>query len=144
MWGLPTPMIVTFLAFSGFHFYMSRHAGDYRGTSRGFGQFLTVYTFAGLLFQVGFWIYFGFSLGWGAALKLGLIVFVLMGVVIFPVETWITARLTKRGTDWNPATDLPAWLSMLGIPALPILAYFMLQLAARPLPETSPRAFQSG
>lgn len=144
MWGSPTPLVLTYLAFSAFHFYMSLHVKEYRGASQAFGVFLTLYTFVGLVFQAGFWIYYGFSHGWGTAFKLMLIVGALMVFVVFPVETWLTARLTKRGADWGPTTDLPAWLSLLGIPALPILALLMLQSSRQPARAETLSAWPSG
>lgn len=130
MLGLSLSLVVWAMVFTSFRFYMQRHLAAFRGSSQGFGALLGLVTLAGTVFGLGFLAYLFSVEGWFLTLKLIAVVSVLLIFVVFPLETWITSRLTKRGTDVGPLTDLPAWLSVLGIAVTPIAAFFLYRIAS--------------
>ena len=68
--GNPDQPKVSFAVFSAFQFYVSKHVREYAGASTGFGYFLTAFAAAALLFQLGWWVYYGVTRGWLSAGKL--------------------------------------------------------------------------
>ena len=97
MWGIPISLLVSFAVFSAFQFYVSKHVREYAGASTGFGYFLTAFAAAALLFQLGWWVYYGVTRGWLSAGKLAAVGALILVFGVFPLETLLTAFLTRRG-----------------------------------------------
>ena len=130
MLGLSLPLVAWALVFNSFLFYMQLHVAAFRGSSQGFGALLGLVTLTGTVFGLGFLAYLFSVEGWFLTLKLIATVSVPLIFVVFPLETWITSRLTNRGTNVGLLTDLPASLSVLGIAVTPIAAYFLYRIAS--------------
>ena len=127
MWGIPISLLVSFAVFSAFQFYVSKHVREYAGASTGFGYFLTAFAAAALLFQLGWWVYYGVTRGWLSAGKLAAVGALILVFGVFPLETLLTAFLTRRGAWGGAGRDLPAFISLAGLVALPLTALFMLR-----------------
>lgn len=112
MFGLPLGLVVSFAVFTSFLFYQQKHVSTFRGRSKTFVVVLSIWVFAGFLFELGVLGYVGYSRSVWAALKL----FFLSIVLWMPVMA-IEVRVTTR------IASFPEMLSLCGFLAMPVCAY---------------------
>lgn len=109
---MPISLIISYAVFSFFLFYQQLHLKNFQGASEVFGALLGIFAFAGMLFGLGFLIYWGYKASWLQAATLFGIALAIK-FVWFPIE----AKLGLRNSYWV--------FSLTGFIALPISGYFM-------------------
>ena len=90
-----------------FCFYQQLHLKNFQGDSEAFGAVLGISVFAGMIYGLGFLIYWGYQISWFQAGTLFAIAFAIK-LVWFPIE----AKLGLRKSYWI--------FSLLGFAALPV------------------------
>jgi len=110
--NIPLTLIVSYAVFSFFLFYQQLHLKNFRGASQGFATLLGLFALVGMIFGLGFLIYWGYKVSWLEAAILFGIAFAIK-VVWFPIE----ARLGLTNSYWL--------FSLAGFVALPVAGYFM-------------------
>jgi len=109
---MPISLITSYTIFSFFLFYQQLHLKNFQGASEAFGTLLGIFAFVGMLFGLGFLIYWGYKVSWLQAAALFGIAFAIK-FVWFPIE----AKLGLRNSYWV--------FSLAGFIALPVSGYFM-------------------
>lgn len=109
---MPLSLIISYSIFSFFLFYQQLHFKNFHGESEAFGALLGIFALVGMLYGLGFLIYWGYKVSWLQAAALFSIAFAIK-IVWFPIE----ARLGLRNTYWV--------FSLIGFVALPVSGYFM-------------------
>jgi len=110
---IPTSLVISYAVFSFFLFYQQLHIKNFHGASQAFAFALNIFAFAGMLFAIGFLLYWGFSVSWWQALLLFGVSF-LVKIIWFPLE----AKLGLTRFYWL--------FSLGGFAVLPISGFFML------------------
>ena len=109
---MPITLIISYAVFSFFLFYQQLHLKNFQGASEAFGAMLGIFAFGGMLFGLGFLIYWGYKVSWLQAVALFGIAFAIK-IVWFPIE----AKLGLRNSY--------LFFSLAGFIALPVSGYFM-------------------
>ncbi len=109
---MPITLIISYAIFSFFLFYQQLHLKNFRGASEVFEASLGIFALIGMLFGLGFLIYWGYKVSWLQAAALFGIAFAIK-IVWFPIE----AKLGLRNFYWL--------FSLAGFVALPVSGYFM-------------------
>lgn len=110
--NIPISLILSYSLYSFFLFYQQLHLKNFQGASQAFGLTLGVFAFAGMLFGLGFLLYYGYKVSWLQAGVLFLLAFVIK-VVWFFIEAKAGLRNFARV------------FSIGGFVALPVCGYFM-------------------
>jgi hypothetical protein len=109
---LPLTLIISYAAFSFFLFYQQLHLKNYQGASEILGAALSILALAGMVYGLGFLIYWGYKVSWLQAGILFALAFAIK-LVWFPIE----AKLGLRNSYWV--------FSLIGFVVLPASGYFM-------------------
>ncbi len=109
---IPVTLIISYAVFSFFLFYQQLHLKNFQGASKAFGAALGIFAFVGMIFGLGFLMYWGYKISWLQAGILFAIAFAIK-LVWFPIE----AKLGLRNSYWI--------FSVVGFAALPLSGYFM-------------------
>ena len=109
---IPVRLIISYAVFSFFLFYQQLHLKNFQGASEAFGAALGIFAFVGMIYGLGFLIYWGYKISWLQAGILFAIAFAIK-LVWFPIEAKLGLRNSYR------------IFSMLGFAALPVSGYFM-------------------
>ena len=115
--SLTIPLVTAYSAYAFFHFYMTWHVKNFRGASRGFEAFLSLFTFVATVFQYGFLLWFAINRTWAGAGLLMLCGFAAF-LVGMPLEV-ASRKYVHR--------DAPYFLSLVGLIALPTLGTLILR-----------------
>ncbi len=105
-------LIISYAVFSFFLFYQQLHLKNFQGASEVFVIILGIFTLGGMLFSLGFLIYWGYKVSWLQAAALFGVGFFFQ-IIWFPFE----AKLGLSNSYWV--------ISLAGFIALPVSGYFM-------------------
>jgi hypothetical protein len=114
---LTASLIASVLVFSTFHFCQSMHVARFEGASLRFRSALSIFAFAGTLFQLVFLVMVGLRLGWSAALKL-----LALELVLFIPISFVLAWSAK-----NVSRDTIPILSLAGFAVMPMAGIMMIR-----------------
>ena len=109
---MPVSLIVSYGVFSFFLFYQQLHLKNFQGASEVVGAALGIFVLVGMIYGLGFLIYWGYKNSWLQAGILFALAFAIK-LIWFPIE----AKLGLRNSYWI--------FSLLGFAALPVSGYFM-------------------
>jgi hypothetical protein len=113
---LTASLIASVIVFSTFHYCQSMHVARFEGANLRFRSALSVFTFAGTIFQILFLVMVGFRLGWFVAFKL-----LVLEIVLFIPISFGLAWATK-----NVARDTIPLLSLAGFAVIPVAGIMMI------------------
>ena len=110
---LSTELIITFSLYSFIVFYQQKWVSEFRGSSLGFSNFLSIFMGFATMYGIGFLIYFGYKIDWISALILFGISLVIKAVLIW-VEAGINIQYSIQ------------YIAASGFILIPILGYRLL------------------
>ncbi len=110
--NIPTLLLASYLIYSFFLFYQQLHLKKFKGASEVFSTILGLFALVGMIYGLGFLVYWGYSVSWLEAVVLFAASFAVK-LVWFPIE----AKLGMQNA-------YPIF-SLLGFIAMPVSGYFM-------------------
>ncbi len=111
---LPTSLLISYSVFSLFEYYQTLHARTFRGSSQSFGLLLNLSAFLGMVFGLGFLLYYGYAVKWYLPVVL-LAVSLIVDLLFF--------MLVEAQVGWY---YFPLVLSLLAFVVLPTSGFFMI------------------
>jgi hypothetical protein len=116
---LPVSLLISYSVFSLFEYYHTLHARTFRGSSRSFGLLLNLSAFLGMVFGLGFLLYYGYAVKWylpavllAVSLVVDLLFFALVEAYVgwysFPFVMSLSAFIVLPTSGFVMIVSLPA------------------------------------
>lgn len=116
---LPISLLISYSVFSLFEYYQTLHARTFRGSSQSFGLLLNLSAFLGMVFGLGFLLYYGYAVKWylpvvllAVSLIVDLLFFMLVEVQVgwyyFPLVMSLSAFVVLPTSGFFMIMSLPA------------------------------------